>query len=416
MADAAFIVLSPGTYKPGLLGSFVFAKDITILGVGSVTLASPVSHAAWVQSGTTTLANLRLVGSSGGAAVCASPLDRPGMRSSSSSSSSSAAPSSRMIKCRVEDYAAAGLLLHGGHGELIGCCFRRCCLHAIEVRQGGSLRATDTTIDSCLQGVCAYGGARSVQLTGCSITGTSKEGLLAAGAYEDAATAAQTGSGMPPQRYGAFRSESMRKATKEAEAWGKQRGEDLIVDVTRCTISECGNFGVSLDYGCRASISCCRLQSNDPFSVFIKGGCDVLIAACQFVYSGKSAKSLWAQSTGQGALKMAGVRMGANYAGDVQVFGCAFAGPEPEAVHNEFAAAAAAGRGAARIIGMWTKPPTLVANTYHATPGQLPAIETLAAKLKLDSGTGTSGSAQQRRAAKPTAVAELCRAAIATPP
>lgn len=32
--------------------------------------------------------------------------------------------------------------------------------------------------------------------------------------------------------------------------------------------------------------------------------------------------------------------MGANYAGEVQVFGCAFAGPEPEAVHNEFAAAA----------------------------------------------------------------------------
>lgn len=155
-------------------------------------------------------------------------------------------------------------------------------------------------------GVCAYGGARSVQLTACSITGTSKEGLLAAGTYVNAASAAQTGLGMPPQRYGAFRSESMRVATEEAEAWGKQRGEDLIVDVTRCTISECGNFGVSLEYGCRASISCCRLQSNDPFSVFIKGGCDVLIAACQFVYSGKSAKSLWAQSTGQGALKMAG--------------------------------------------------------------------------------------------------------------
>jgi hypothetical protein len=32
-----------------------------------------------------------------------------------------------------------------------------------------------------------------------------------------------------------------------------------------------------------------------------------------------------------------GVRIGANYAGEVRVYGCAFAGPEEEAVHKEFA-------------------------------------------------------------------------------
>jgi hypothetical protein len=57
-----------------------------------------------------------------------------------------------MISCRVEDYPEAGLLLHGGHGELFGCCFKHCRLHAIEVRQGGSLRATDTSMDACMQG------------------------------------------------------------------------------------------------------------------------------------------------------------------------------------------------------------------------------------------------------------------------
>jgi hypothetical protein len=145
-----------------------------------------------------------------------------------------------------------------------------------------------------------------VQLTRCSITGTSKEGVLAAGTYENAATAAQDAPGMPSKRPNGFRSESARSATEEAEAWGKQQGGELSVELTSCTIADCGNFGVSLDYGCRASISRCRLQSNDPFAVFAKGGCDVLVAACQFVYAGKSSKSMWAKATGGGSLKMAG--------------------------------------------------------------------------------------------------------------
>jgi hypothetical protein len=150
LAGAGFIVLSPGTYTAAMFGGCVFVRDTTLLGLGSVKLTSPVSHAVWVQKGTTTLANMQLAGSGGGAAVCASP----GMQGSSRRSSSSSAdmPSIRMIGCRIEDYPEAGLLLHGGHGELLGCCFRRCQLHAIEVRQGGSLRATDTTLDACQQG------------------------------------------------------------------------------------------------------------------------------------------------------------------------------------------------------------------------------------------------------------------------
>jgi hypothetical protein len=141
-----------------------------------------------------------------------------------------------------------------------------------------------------------------VQLTSCSITNTTKEGLLAVGTYENAATAAQGA-----RRESAYRDERARIASNTAEAWGKQHGGDLVLDVTGCTISNCGNFGASLDYGCQASISRCRFLSNDPFSVFVKGGCNVLLAACQFVYSSKSSQSPWAKSTGQGrSLKMAG--------------------------------------------------------------------------------------------------------------
>lgn len=40
-----------------------------------------------------------------------------------------------------------------------------------------------------------------------------------------------------------------------------------------------------------ARISRCRLESCDPYCVFIKGNSDACITACQFVYGGKSAKS-----------------------------------------------------------------------------------------------------------------------------
>lgn len=55
-----------------------------------------------------------------------------------------------------------------------------------------------------------------------------------------------------------------------------------------------------------ARISRCRLESCDPYCVFIKGNSDACITACQFVYGGKSAKSPWAQAYGGHALAAAG--------------------------------------------------------------------------------------------------------------
>ncbi|KAF6265775.1 hypothetical protein COO60DRAFT_1633237 [Scenedesmus sp. NREL 46B-D3] len=382
MGGTSFIVLSPGAYKAHpMIGCFEVGRDTTLLGIGNVRLTSSVSHAVWLQKGCTTLVNMQLVGSGNGATVCVSPQGVPDPRNSSSA----AIPSIRMIDCRVEDYTEAGLLLDGGHGELFCCCFRRCRLHTIEVAGRSICRPAC----QASAGVAAYGGERSVQLTRCTITCSSKEGVLAAGMYENAATAAQAAPGMPGKRPGGFCSESARIATEQAEAWGRQKGDDLTVEVTCCTIADCGNFRISLDSGCSAGISRCRLQSNDPSGVFVKGGCDVVIAACQFVYAGKSAKSKWAQSSGRGSLKLAGARLGANYAGEVQVHGCAFAGPEEEAVHADFAAGCNAVQGA-RVNGMWSKPPTVVASTYHGRPEQLPAIEALAAKLHLAAGKGGS--------------------------
>jgi len=75
--------------------------------------------------------------------------------------------------------------------------------------------------------------------------------------------------------------------------------------VRDCTIATCGNFGVSADAGSSVIITGCRLESNDPYAVVIKGGTDVNITACQFVFGGRSSKSLWAQAA-KTALKLSG--------------------------------------------------------------------------------------------------------------
>ena len=79
-------------------------------------------------------------------------------------------------------------------------------------------------------GVTAYGGARSVKLIECSITNTSKEGVLAEGTYENAATVAQHG--VINKRLSKFRDGATRQVTEAADAWGKQHGVPLDVEVS----------------------------------------------------------------------------------------------------------------------------------------------------------------------------------------
>jgi hypothetical protein len=93
------------------------------------------------------------------------------------------------------------------------------------------------------------------------------------------------------------------KVAEAAEAYGRAAGTQLELRVTGCHISRCGQFGMSIDPGATASISSCWFEANDPYSFFVKGGCDVCVTGCSFVYSGRSAKSRWAQAAGGGGGK-----------------------------------------------------------------------------------------------------------------
>jgi hypothetical protein len=290
-----FIVLAPGAYvlTQPLDGGYRPSGGCTIVGLGQVSITCRNTHAVWVCSGDLTLVNVQLAGSGDGAAVCVSPANPAGIMAGLPSMLGNA--SCKMIDCRVEQYPEAGLLVcgSGAHAALHGCSFKRCKQHAIEVREGGSLYACNTVMDSCKQGVAAYGGAKSVQLYSCSIRSTRKEGILAAGSYVNAATAAQRQVRDP--RISPFRSATSQRATEEAEAWGRQHGQQLTLVMSDCSLQGCGNFGVSVDEGAAARISRCRMEACDPCCVFIKGRSDACITACQFVYGGKSSKSIWAQ-------------------------------------------------------------------------------------------------------------------------
>jgi hypothetical protein len=211
-----------------------------------------------------------------------------------------------MISCRVENYSEAGLLVCEGAAVLQGCTFTRCKLHAIEVREGGSLWASDVHIDSCRQGVSAYGGAKHVQLHGCHISNTVEEGVLAAGSYQNAATVAM--SAYIRDRASPYTSATAKQATEAAQEWGRQHGQQLTLIMSDCSLRGCCQFGLSVDEGAAALVSRCRLEACDPYCVLVKGNSDACITASQFVYGGRSAKSIWAQKAHGGqAIPASGV-------------------------------------------------------------------------------------------------------------
>jgi hypothetical protein len=59
---------------------------------------------------------------------------------------------------------ASHLPAGGLQADLVDCRFSNTAKQAIEVRQGGCLTGHGLHIEGCLQGVSAYGGARSVVL------------------------------------------------------------------------------------------------------------------------------------------------------------------------------------------------------------------------------------------------------------
>ena len=103
-----------------------------------------------------------------------------------------------MVDCHLVDYNEAGLLACAeGHAHVIGCKFIRTSKQAIEVREGGSLELVNSEIDSCYQGISAYGGARSVVVKNTVISRTKNEAILVAGSFVNAATRMQENFPLP---------------------------------------------------------------------------------------------------------------------------------------------------------------------------------------------------------------------------
>ncbi|KAJ1615594.1 hypothetical protein T492DRAFT_851486, partial [Pavlovales sp. CCMP2436] len=115
------------------------------------------------------------------------------------------------------------------------------------------------------------------------------------------------------------------------------------------------------------------------------------IAACRFVYAGKSATSatsFWAQGYGGMAIKLAGVHVAINFGGDVQVVGCAFAGAEELAVEEEMAAPTHTKRkeikeknSIVKESGAYSKPVLKLDNKFDCILRKMPSLSQLAASL-----------------------------------
>eukprot|EP00878_Enallax_costatus_P012633 GHUV01013196.1.p1 GENE.GHUV01013196.1~~GHUV01013196.1.p1 ORF type:complete len:404 (+),score=83.83 GHUV01013196.1:91-1302(+) len=224
------VVIMPGSYMLPFPLSAGRSGRLCLVGLGNVKLQSAMAHAIRIQQGVVTLVNLQLAGDGRAAAVCAD------------------GGKVHMLDCHVQGYPGGAVLVHGGHADIGSCSFKQCGGMAVEVRQGGSVSVQDSTIKLCGQGICAYGGARHIEVVNCSIQHTAKEGILAAGTYENAATVAQHKAGIP-NRLTPFRDASSQAATLEAEAWGRKQQQGLVLKVTGCNVSGCGNFGLSIDSG-----------------------------------------------------------------------------------------------------------------------------------------------------------------------
>jgi len=245
------------------------------------------------------------------------------------------------------------------------------------------LEAYDCRVENCKQGFSVYGGARSLVLEGCTILRCAKEGVLAQGSVENAMTQCEREiDRITPVR---------NSVTRAAEDWGRERRCALSIAISDCNISSNCSLGLSLDTGCQAEVRTTSFEWNDPYGILIKGSSSATIAACRFVYAGKSATSatsFWAQGYGGMAIKLAGVHVAINFGGDVQVVGCAFAGAEELAVEEEMAAPTHTKRkeikeknSIVKESGAYSKPVLKLDNKFDCILRKMPSLSQLAASL-----------------------------------
>ncbi|KAI9354633.1 hypothetical protein DFJ73DRAFT_775797 [Zopfochytrium polystomum] len=364
-------VLRPGVYETNFGPSF--AGGAGYIGLGDVVLRSAFSHAVLALGGASFVAGVRLEGGGTFAAACV-------------------VESARLIlhRCSVKDYQEGGVVIDGGRATISRCCFEKLARQAVEVRRGGRLDANGLTISECRQGIVAYGGARTVNVSESKISKCKAEGILAQGTFENASTAMQLSVGLGQG--------GLTQPTADAVAWGLSRRLDLSMTLKGVTISNCAQFGLSIDYGATVAIHKCHFESNDPVSVFIKGGSNCTISASSFIFTGKPAK--W----GLEKIQQRGVHVAVNYAGNVDVIGSAFAGPEHiEGIHE---AREHLGRHRAAAMGMWSKPIRAERNLHYPPATTLPTLDYLEQRVPV---SDQSRHKQPRDTRKPTPDSELRR-------
>ncbi|GBG86594.1 hypothetical protein CBR_g41659 [Chara braunii] len=362
--EGVVIVLRPGSYNmmpmtTTRLSSCCAGKSLALIGLGNVELVSPISHAIALDGENCSLliANVQMAGSSQVSAVCVSSNARL-----------------RLINCRIHDYAEAGVLIAGGHAELSHCSFRRTAKQAIEVREGGTLHAESISIVDCMQGVTAYGGARRVCIKNSRIEGSMMENVVAAGTFENAPTAMQRETG-----FGGYKNET----SAAAALWGKERAIQLELVLSGCTIARSGQFGLSADFGAVVTLNQCRFDNCDMPAVFVKGGTDVWIRACQFVYRGGKSTQTW----GGHRLPQCAVYVAINYGGVVDIYGNAFAGPRELAVFQDAKDSPEwrENRLIINVMGLWSRPANVRDNRHFtlAEADRLPSTSVLAGEGQL---------------------------------
>ena len=223
------------------------------------------------------------------------------------------------------------------------------------MREAGELTAGEVEIEGCRQGVSSYGGAKEVTLWKCRISGCKREGVLAAGTFTNAATEAQRDGTMAHDLLDGEKRKNMTQAqvsrgsgvangwmlssdsrlidsdfsqivAAEADARGRKLGLGLDVTLLQCSIAGNGVFGVSADSGVRLTMQQCLLEKNDPYSVFIKGGSDAIIRACQISFTGGTSKSPWQGLSAKA--RQEGIHVGINYHGSISLIGNTFCGPD----------------------------------------------------------------------------------------
>lgn len=309
-----FICLKPGDYSTRR-PCFITA-DVTLAGVGQVTVLKGHTHFLSVVEGRVRLSNVKVTDgpdSSMGQACFAVQ-----------------GPAAWLVlsHCVVDECREVGVIVaEGARCTVEDCRFARLGRQAIEVIEMGEVCVRRSQFIRVWQGVCAYGGARNVTLEDVLIEGSSNEGVYASADLKTAETekleelCPDMALGGPQQ----FRSRAEAEARAQGRqasllATGRAKRKDwngrLVLSMSNCTITSSQGLSCSLDDGCAACLTCCTFQkaihnkvSNWPgIGLSIKGGCDVAVSGCRFLQN------------------HVGVSLGFNYAGDVCVEDSVFSG------------------------------------------------------------------------------------------